>query len=182
MKKIVASGDYLYILGVALPKWWNWQTRCVQGAVSVRTCGFKSHLRHKSSPPERRVRGLFLLPAPVDIEPSDCESRIGLTVSKDHPGVRKRRVSPTDDSRTPSFLTGGTEIIGACTSTICDRPETSKQASTRASGLAQKKVPAGSRDWSSGKRSIFILDRAHIGRFGAFATLSRFILDFLAVA
>ena len=29
-----------------MPKWRNWQTRCVQGAVGVRPCGFKSHLRH----------------------------------------------------------------------------------------------------------------------------------------
>ncbi len=29
-----------------MPKWWNWQTRMVQGHVFARTCGFKSHLRH----------------------------------------------------------------------------------------------------------------------------------------
>ena len=27
------------------PEWWNWQTRCVQGAVPVRVWGFKSPLR-----------------------------------------------------------------------------------------------------------------------------------------
>src|SRR3990172_4526656 len=29
------------------PKWRNWQTRCVQGAVGESLCGFKSHLRHR---------------------------------------------------------------------------------------------------------------------------------------
>ena len=29
-----------------LPEWRNWQTRCVQGAVSISSCGFDSHLRH----------------------------------------------------------------------------------------------------------------------------------------
>jgi hypothetical protein len=29
------------------PKWWNWQTRGVQGAVGNSSCGFKSHLRHQ---------------------------------------------------------------------------------------------------------------------------------------
>ncbi len=28
------------------PKWRNWQTRYVQGVVGLRSCGFKSHLRH----------------------------------------------------------------------------------------------------------------------------------------
>jgi hypothetical protein len=32
----------------AAPEWWNWQTRCVQGAVNVSSCGFKSHLRHNN--------------------------------------------------------------------------------------------------------------------------------------
>ena len=31
-----------------VPKWRNWQTRCVQGAVSLGSCGFESHLRHFS--------------------------------------------------------------------------------------------------------------------------------------
>ena len=33
-------------LSFDVPKWWNRQTRGVQGAVGVRLCGFKSHLRH----------------------------------------------------------------------------------------------------------------------------------------
>ena len=31
-----------------MPKWWNWQTRCVQGAVGAIPCGFKSRLRHQA--------------------------------------------------------------------------------------------------------------------------------------
>ena len=30
-----------------LPKWWNWYTRHTQNVVSVRRCGFESHLRYK---------------------------------------------------------------------------------------------------------------------------------------
>ena len=30
-----------------LPKWRNWQTRYVQGVVSLCSCGFDSHLRHQ---------------------------------------------------------------------------------------------------------------------------------------
>ena len=32
------------------PKWRNRQTRYVQGVVTVRSCGFKSHLRHHGKP------------------------------------------------------------------------------------------------------------------------------------
>jgi hypothetical protein len=38
------------------PKWRNWQTRCVQGAVSISSCGFKSHLRHQTP----RLRGVSI--------------------------------------------------------------------------------------------------------------------------
>ncbi len=31
---------------IRMPKWRNWQTRYVQGVVSLRSCGFESHLRH----------------------------------------------------------------------------------------------------------------------------------------
>ncbi len=31
-----------------MPKWWNWQTRYVQGVVSLSSCGFKSRFRHQS--------------------------------------------------------------------------------------------------------------------------------------
>ena len=32
-----------------MPEWRNWQTHATQTRVSLRTCGFKSHLRHKKS-------------------------------------------------------------------------------------------------------------------------------------
>lgn len=39
------------------PKWWNWQTRCVQGAVGARPWGFESPLRHhKRGCPRSDVR------------------------------------------------------------------------------------------------------------------------------
>ncbi len=33
----------------------EWQTRYVQGVVSVRTCGFNSHLRHHRAPVAQRI-------------------------------------------------------------------------------------------------------------------------------
>ena len=39
---------FLLELRPELPKWRNWQTRYVQGVVGERSCGFKSHLRHKN--------------------------------------------------------------------------------------------------------------------------------------
>jgi hypothetical protein len=47
-----------------LPKWRNWQTRYVQGVVSIRSCGFKSHLRHSKIrfPTHESVdRGIFFI-------------------------------------------------------------------------------------------------------------------------
>ena len=52
----------------AMPKWRNRQTRCVQGAVGISPCGFKSHLRHH--PPSQVSIGLGFvfcrLPAAFD--------------------------------------------------------------------------------------------------------------------
>ena len=51
-----------------MPKWRNRQTRCVQGAVGISPCGFKSHLRHH--PPSQVSIGLGFvfcrLPAAFD--------------------------------------------------------------------------------------------------------------------
>jgi hypothetical protein len=36
-----------FLLPAVSPKWRNWQTRCVQGAVGATPWRFKSSLRHK---------------------------------------------------------------------------------------------------------------------------------------
>jgi integrase len=33
-----------------VPKWRNWETRCLEGAVPVMACGFDSRLRHQKFP------------------------------------------------------------------------------------------------------------------------------------
>ncbi len=60
-----ASGDRANIIcalsrdrGGLVPKWWNWQTRGVQGAVSESSCGFKSHLRHQIANQPGRLQRL----------------------------------------------------------------------------------------------------------------------------
>ena len=34
---------------MAVPKWWNWQTRYLEGVVGFRPCEFESRLRHHNS-------------------------------------------------------------------------------------------------------------------------------------
>ncbi len=39
------------------PEWRNWQTRCLEGAVPVRACGFDSRLRHEK---KRKVLNMYV--------------------------------------------------------------------------------------------------------------------------
>jgi hypothetical protein len=49
----------------------EWQTRYVQGVVSVRTCGFKSHLRHHAPVAQRIERS----PAEAEVVGSNLTRR-----------------------------------------------------------------------------------------------------------
>ena len=55
----------------------EWQTRCVQGAVSERACGFKSHLRHHDKlPGAARLAPTVRARSSVRIERSPAEAEV----------------------------------------------------------------------------------------------------------
>src|SRR3989304_354543 len=53
----------------------EWQTRCVQGAVSERACGFKSHLRHQTTQ-GARAAPISRARSSVRIERSPAEAEV----------------------------------------------------------------------------------------------------------
>jgi putative SOS response-associated peptidase YedK len=85
----------------------EWQTCGTQNAVSERTCGFESHLRHLLY--ARRMCGRYTL---TDPDPRLLRSRFGLTESAEIEQEPRYNVAPTDPVLSIRLDGDGTRVPG----------------------------------------------------------------------